>query len=52
MGLAGKVFVEFVIDTDGSVIDVAILRGSVYGLLRHYLIRQMVERACSAASGT
>lgn len=26
-GLAGKVFVEFVIDTNGSVIDVAILRG-------------------------
>ena len=37
-GLAGKVFVEFVIDTDGSVIDVAILRG-VHPLLDDEAIR-------------
>ena len=38
MGLVGKVFVEFVIDTDGSVIDVAILRG-VHPLLDDEAIR-------------
>ena len=38
MGLAGKVFVEFVIDTDGSVIDVSILRG-VHPLLDDEAIR-------------
>lgn len=37
-GLAGKVFVEFVVDTDGSVIDVAILRG-VHPLLDEEAIR-------------
>lgn len=37
-GLAGKVFVEFVIDTDGVVIDVAILRG-VHPLLDQEAIR-------------
>lgn len=38
MGLSGKVFVEFVIDTDGSVIDVSILRG-VHPLLDDEAIR-------------
>ena len=37
-GLTGKVFVEFVVDTDGSVINVAILRG-VHPLLDDEAIR-------------
>ena len=37
-GLEGKVFVEFVIDTDGAVVDVAILRG-VHPLLDNEAIR-------------
>ena len=37
-GLTGKVLLEFVIDTDGSVIDVAILRG-VHTLLDDEAIR-------------
>ena len=37
-GLEGKVLVEFVIDTDGAVVDVAILRG-VHPLLDNEAIR-------------
>ena len=37
-GLEGKVFVEFVIDTDGAVVEVAILRG-VHPLLDNEAIR-------------
>ena len=37
-GLTGKMFVEFVVDTDGSVINVAILRG-VHPLMDDEAIR-------------